>query len=141
MKKSFEIGKGGNEVIKAGKAYDLHNLYDFVGIVLKTKDRHLQLLFTPNAEYGENEPPILLNFEDVDYLEFSPNFGMRTFSGLEEMGYKKHGDRDYDWLMDEQQATSDDHLFFRMDGDEFVRLHCRYADLVEEEVRCHSEGA
>ncbi|TVQ84918.1 MAG: hypothetical protein EA357_01630 [Micavibrio sp.] len=132
MQKSFKIGKGGNDIIKADKAYDLHNLYDFVGVILKTKDRYLQLLFSPNSEYGEKEPPVLLNFEDVDYLEFSPDFGTRTLSGLAEIGYKNPEDRDDDWLLNEEQAASGDHLFFRMDGDEFVRLHCRYADLIEE---------
>ena len=130
MKKDFEVGQS-NEIIKAGKIYDLHNLYDFVGIVLKTKDRRLQLLFEPNPEYGKDESPISLIFEEIDYLEFSPNFGTQVISGLDEMGYKNPKDRDDEWLMDEQQATSNDHLFFRMDGGDFIRVHCKNAYFVE----------
>lgn len=130
MKKGFVIGQS-NELIKAGKVYDLHNLYDFVGIVLKGKDCRLQILFEPNSEYGKDQLPISLNFEAIDYLEFSPNFGTRVVDGLDEMGYKNPEDRDDEWLMDEQQATSDDHLIFRLDGGDFIRVHCQYADIVE----------
>ena len=130
MKKGFEIGQS-NEIIKAGKIYDLHNLYDFIGVVLKAKDRRFQILFEPNPEYGKGQLPISLSFEEIDYLEFSPNFGTRVVSGLDEMGYKNPEDRDDEWLMDEQQATCNDHLFFRMDGGDFIRVHCQYADLVE----------
>lgn len=130
MKKSFEIGQS-NEVIKAGKIYDLHSQYDFIGVVLKAKDRRLQILFEPNPEYGKGQLPIWLSFEEIDYLEFSPNFGTRVVSGLSEMGYKNPEDRDDEWLMDEQQATCDEHLFFRLDGGDFIRVHCQYANLVE----------
>jgi hypothetical protein len=130
MNKSFEIGQS-NELIKDGSIYDLHNLYDLIGIVLKTKDRRLQLLFEPNPEYGKGQRPVSLSFEGIDYLEFSPNFGAQFISGLDEVGYKSPRDHDDEWLMNEQHTTSDDHLFFRMDGGDFVRLHCRHADLIE----------
>jgi len=130
MNKGFEIGQS-NEIIKAGKVYDLHNRYEFIAVVLKAKDRRLQLLFEPNQEYRKDELPISLNFEEVDYLEFSPNFGTRVISGLDEMGYKSPEDQDDEWLMNEQQATPNDHLFFRMDGGDFIRVHCKNVDLVE----------
>lgn len=72
-----------------------------------------------------------MNFEAVDYLEFSPNFGSRIVCGLEDMGYKSPGDRDDEWLLDEQQSTPDDHLFFRLEGGDFIRVHCQHADIVE----------
>lgn len=130
MKKTFEIGQS-NELIKAGKIYDLHNMYDFIGLVLKAKGRQLDLLFKPNPEYGKDQLPISLNFEQIDYLELSPNFGTRVISGLDEMGYKNPEDCEDEWLMDEQQAICSDHLFFRMDDGDFIRVHCRNADLVE----------
>lgn len=34
MKKEFLVGQS-NELVKADKVFDLHNLYDFVGIVLE----------------------------------------------------------------------------------------------------------
>lgn len=135
MNKSFEIGQS-NEVIKADKIYDLHNQYDFIGVVLETKNRRLQILFEPNPEYGKGQLPIKLNFEEIDYLEFSPNFGTRYISGLDEMGYKNPDDRDDEWLLNEQQATCNNHLFFRMDGGAFIRVHCQNADLFEVVESC-----
>ncbi len=135
MEKSFEIGQS-NEIIKTGKVYDLHNLYNFVGVILKGNSRQLQILFEPNSEYGKNQLPISLNFEEIDYLEFSPDFGVRVVSGLDEMGYKSPEDRDDEWLKGEKHITPEDHLFFRLDEGDFIRVHCRKADLVEVAKLC-----
>ncbi len=130
MKKNFMIGQS-IEIVKSDKFYDLHNTYDFVGITLKGNSRRLQIFFEPNPEYGKGQPPVLLNFEEIDYLEFSPNFGAQVICGLDEIGYKEPEDRDDDWLMDEQQATPNDHLFFRLDDCSFISVHCKYVDIIE----------
>ena len=52
MKKAFLLGQS-NEVIKDSKVYDLHNQYDFSGIVLKWDDRRLKVLFNPRTDYGD----------------------------------------------------------------------------------------
>lgn len=130
MQKGFEIGQS-NEVIKGGKIYDLHNQYDLIGVLMLGKARRLRLFFEPNAEHGKGNCPIFLDFEQLDFIEFSPNFGTRIISGLDEIGYKNPEDRDDEWLMDERQATPDDHLYFRLDGVDFIRIHCRFADLHE----------
>ncbi len=130
MKKEFRIGQS-NEVLKGANLYDLHNSYDFVGLAIKTKDRTLEMFFDPNPAHGGDKPPIALKFEGLDYLEFSSNFGTREVTGLEEMGYKSANDRDDQWLLDEQQSTPDDHLFFRFDDGDFVRIHCQHADIAE----------
>jgi len=57
VKKHFKIGQS-NKVIKSDKIYDLHNLYDFVGLILNSKERNLLLLSEPNSEYGNNQLPV-----------------------------------------------------------------------------------
>lgn len=131
MKKEFAIGQS-NEIIKGQKIIDLHNEYDFVGVILKGNECRLQIQFAPNPEHGKGKPHITLNFDGIDYLEFSPNFGTRPISGLDEIGYKNVNDRDDNWLLTEQQATDKDHLFFRMDGGSFIRIHSQHADVYEE---------
>ena len=128
MKKGFEIGQS-NEVIQAGRIYDLHNLYDFSGVIIKGVPCKFQILFEPNSEHGGGQLPISLNFEEVDYLEFSSNFGTQEISSLDEMGYKNPEDRDDTWLMEEKDISPESHLFFRFDGGSFIRVHCRNADL------------
>ena len=132
MKKEFLLGQS-NEVIKAGKIYDLHNLYDFVGIVLKWKDRQLRMLFEPRPDFREKGAPVSLVFEEIDYLELSLNCGSRVIQNLDEMGYKNPDDQDDEWLLDEQQSTPNDHLFIRLEGNDFIRVHCQHADIVEAE--------
>lgn len=130
MNKGFEIGNS-NEVLKADKVYDLHNLYEFMGVVLDTKIRQVRVIFEPISEFGADRTPVSLCFKDVDYLEFSPNFGAQVIDGLDEMGYKSPGDFDDEWLKTEKQAAPEDHLFFRMDGGHFVRIHSKYAEFNE----------
>ena len=130
MKKEFLLGQS-NEIIKAGKIYDLHNLYDFVGIVLNGKDRQLRILFDPSPDFGEKGGPVSLVFNKIDYLELSPSFGSRVIQNLDEMGYKKPDDQDDEWLLDEQQSTPNDHLFIRFEGNDFIRVHCQHADIIK----------
>ena len=134
MNKNFEIGQS-NEIIKSGKVYDLHNLYSFIGLYLEVKYRRLQLLFEPDLEYGQNQLPITINFEKIDYLQLSSNFGATVITGLDEIGYKSPGDYDDNWLMTEQQAFSNDHLFLRMVNGDFIRIHCQNATLIESSLR------
>lgn len=130
MNKGFRIGQS-NEIIKAGKIYDLHNLYDFIGIFFTSKACRLEISFKPIPEFGDGKVPISLIFEGIDYLEFSPQFWTKNISGLDEMGYKNPEDHDDEWLLSEKQASFNDHLFFRMDSGDFIRIHCQNADLVE----------
>ena len=125
MDKDFEIGQS-NEIIKSGKIYDLHNLYNITGIILDRNLSQLKIMFKPASEYGEGNPSLVLNFRNIDYLEFSLN--TMGILGLDEMGYKSPEDRDNNWLMNEQQSTPEDHLFLRLldgDGNDFIRVHCQ----------------
>ena len=130
MKKEFLLGQS-NEVIKAGRVYDLHNLYDFVGIMLTRKSRQLRVLFKPSSAFNGNEVPISFVFDDIDYLEFSLDFSSPAIHNLDEMGYKNPNDYDDDWLLDELQSTLDDHFFIRLESNDFIRVHCQHADIIE----------
>lgn len=132
MEKNFIINNGANEVIVEHEMYDLHNVYDFSGVLLEPKDQYLQLSFSPILEFGRGKIPLSIIFRKITFLEFSSGFGTRKFSGLDEVGYKSPEDTDYDWLMNEEQSCENDHLFFRMDGDEYIRVYAEYADLIHE---------
>lgn len=129
MKKNFIVGQS-NEIIKEGKIYDLHNLYDYVGVILMGS-RCLFVFFEPNIQYGTNQVPIVLVFDEILHLEFSRNFGVQRVCYLEEIGYKSAGDQDDAWLLSEQQAADEDHLFLRLGGDDFIRVYSQNAYLRE----------
>ena len=126
MNKSFEVGQS-NELVREDGHFDLHNQFDFVGLTIGA-DRTARLLFRPNPEHGGDNPPVLVEFRDVDYLELSPGFGTRPVLGLDEMGYMSPEQEEDDWLMTESQATNADHLLFRLFCDH-VRIHAREARL------------
>jgi len=135
MEKDFEVGQS-NEIVSRGVTYDLHNLYDFGQIVVSGGCR-VQLSFVPNAQHGNEQRPVVIEFDGVDYLEFSTHFGSRPVSLVEEIGYKSPGDDDDAWLMSERQATATDHLFFRLGDGDFVRIHSRQAKLLDIRLGLH----
>ena len=127
MNKDFRVGQS-NELVRQDEIYDLHNSYDFDQITIGG-DRRVQISFTPNVQHGKGQRPIVLDFEAVDYLEMSEQFGIRPIPLLEEIGYKNPEDHDHERLMSERQATETDHLFFRLGDDTFIRIHSRQARL------------
>lgn len=137
MNKNFAIGQS-NELVQNGTVYDLHNLFDFAGMIIGSK-KWVRMLFEPNAKHGKGQRSITLDFADVDYLELSSKFGSRCIPDLDEVGYKSPGDQDDEWLTGEQQATSDDHLFFRFGSEDYVRIHCKHVDLRPADIKSISD--
>ena len=129
MEKDFRIGQS-NELIKGSVLYDLHNLYDFSGCLLKS-DRSFYLFFAPNPSHGAGHCPVAVEFLDVNFLGFSPNFGAGGLQDLEEMGYKSPSDLDDSWLLRVEQAATPDHLFFRFTGNAYIRIHSTLARIRE----------
>ena len=130
MKKDFKIGQS-NELDHAGRVFDIHNQYDFSGVEV-CPGRFIRLIFDPNREYGAGEPALAIVFEKVRFLEFSAGFGTRDVSCVEEMGYKNPTDRDDEWLLDEKQASPNDHFFLRLSEVDYIRVG---ADAAHIEVR------
>jgi hypothetical protein len=127
MEKNFRVDQS-NALARDNELFDLHNCYDYKGIILQGS-RALYMFFEPNAEYGLGQAPIMLKFSDISYFEISSNFGGVEVSVLEEIGYKAAGDRDDNWLLDEQQASQNSDLFFRFAAGHFIRVNSRVAIL------------
>lgn len=129
MNKNFIVGQS-NELMIDSKIYDLHNCYDYEGLLL-TNFRTLELIFSPNKDHGKDNNPIRIHFEAVDYLEFSDNFGTSILYEVMEVGYKSPGDFDDNWLLTEKQSSGPDHIFFRFSENEFIRIYSKSAELRE----------
>ena len=126
MKRNFMIGQS-NEIIYKGKVFDLHNEYDLEN--LRFGPDHVALLsFEPNSQHGKEGLSLVLNFNLVDFIELSQIFSSHRNRDLDEIGFIGAKQRDDSWLLDEDQATSADHLFFRL-GSGFVRIHAQEAFL------------
>ncbi len=126
MKKNFQLGQS-NEIIKDGIIFDLHNCYDFKKITLQGAERSLKIFFQPSHSYRDKIHPVYFFFSFLNYLEFSPGFGTRSISNIDEIGYKTSGDQDDEWLLSEEQSTLEDHLFFRLSKIDFIRVHSHKA--------------
>ncbi len=130
MKKSFTLGQS-NEILKDGKIYDLHNCYD-VANILRLSDGTFMMRFDPNSEWGQECKSVVLKFTGVDYIEFRFNPSNKQSVDMQEIGYKSHDDMDDSWLLTEGQSTPQDHLFFRLGGSNYIRIHSKEAVLIEE---------
>lgn len=130
MDRNFSIGQA-NELVLDGQLFDLHNCYDFSGIVVMSTGR-AQLWFRPNPEHTKNVNALVVDVLGVDVLEITQGVLLGTVCDLDEVGFKNPGDTDLDWLVGERHARGNDHLVFSFGPDEHVRVHGERAQLREE---------
>lgn len=110
-----------------GNYFDLHNCYDFQGFDFDVKRKTFCLNFTLVPESTDLKRNVSIKFTNVNNIEFSSEFFTHINRNLSELGYKSTDDQDYDWLMDEDKSLPQDHLFFRFEGDQYIRLHGDFA--------------
>lgn len=127
MEKNFKVGQS-NELIQGGESFDLHNCYDFSKLHLEGNQAFLG--FEPNPEHGKNLSPVLVKFDGLIYFAVSPDFCSTAQVDLDEIGYKSPDDFDDEWLLREEQAEENDHIFFRFIGGQSVRVLASKAELV-----------
>lgn len=112
--------------IEVGRIYaDLHNDFELRSLEIDFTLKVFRLVFV--RAVGDRGPNscsrLTLTFTGVDYMSVSPGAIAAIACGITEIGYKGSLDFDHDWLMSESQASSADHFFLRLTGDEFIRLH------------------
>lgn len=112
-----------------GSYSDLHNDFDLCELTVNFLERLVRLRFdrTRNAGPSPNVRRLVLEFVEVDYLDVSPGVLRMMTCYFNEVGYKSPQDFDHDWLMPESQSGIADHIFLRLSGDEFIRLHSNKA--------------
>ena len=130
MIKSFNFGICKRiEIVQGDNFYDLHNCYDLYGFSLSMKCGVLG--FRPNPVYGKGLQPIILEFHNLDFFQVRLDFSDVEHLMLHEIGFKSPNDFDDEWLLEYDQATCEDHIFFRFFGDFFIRLHGSGAEVRE----------
>ncbi|MBS1632569.1 MAG: hypothetical protein JST10_08350 [Bacteroidetes bacterium] len=130
MRKNFKIAQS-ISIEGEGFYYDLHNNYDFSNLQLSSSNNSVYISFTrKNGGWVPSENPLKLGllFYGLKLIYFSKNFFINPSTNIEELGYKAIDDENLDWLSQEDKSLSDDHLVFRFDNDEFIRI---YAETVE----------
>jgi hypothetical protein len=119
--------------IEVGDWYlDMHNEYDLVQIRMSQRERTAELEFICIAASRAPGHPhtVVLQFTEVDWFQTSPKILDSGSGGVLEIGYKEPSDTAHDWLIRERQANPNAHLFFRLTGDEFLRVHARRARIL-----------
>lgn len=141
MKKNFLIDQAVG-VIYEGRYFDLHNCYNFQGFEFEVVGKKFRLVFEcSDSALTTPQTKILIEFIDVSVLELSYGFTSHINQNLVEMGYKNADDRDYDWLVEERNAFETDHLFFRFDSDEYIRIYGCNVMFSFYEIMVNEEGS
>lgn len=124
MEKNFLIDQG-IALSCEGNYFDIHNCYDFQGFNFDAEGKIFYLNFTRASDSQKLKQNISIKFIDIDVLELSDDFVSHINFNLSEIGYKSAADRDYDWLIGEDKASPEDHLFFRFESDQYIRIYGR----------------
>ena len=126
MKKNFLIDQA-VALICEGHYFDLHNCYDFTGFNFEVARKTFCLNFIRTLDSEGSAGSVSIKFVGADIIEISKGFFNHINSNLSEVGYKPPDDQDHDWLVDDRRSSSEDHLFFRFEKDQYIRIHGRYA--------------
>lgn len=106
--------------------FDLHN--DFEITQLRMNERDLIINFS-SLNGSEKNKSIEIIFHEFSYFESDVFPLVDRCLFVSEIGYKNPDDMDCDWLLDEKSSTTGDHLFFRFDADNFLRIFARNAEV------------
>lgn len=129
MKKNFTLNQ--ISIKFNGYSLDLHNIYDFSGLEINN-EKTVRLIFSINSNFEVDEykaKKVVIEFIYVDYFRLSDNFVEKITPNLDEIGYKNPDDLDLMWLISEAKSAKKDHIIFRFENGEFVRIHSRWASV------------
>lgn len=124
MNKNFVI-RDAVTVEVGGVSADLHNDFDLRDVSIFFGDGRVLFRFERyvDARSAIGPKDVTLEISGVDFLSVSAgDFGLENRTVVE-MGYKSPSDFDHDWLAPENKAVGEDHLFIRLVGDGFIRVH------------------
>lgn len=124
MKRNFVIRDA--VAVDASEMYaDLHNDFDLSEVSIFFGNRQVVLRFERYAGASSKTSPesVILEVSDVDFLSVSADALGVMNRDVVEIGYKSPGDFDHDWLITEGKSEEEDHLFIRLTGDGFIRVH------------------
>lgn len=131
MIRNFTIERASALVGPDQSYFDLHNYFNLLAIKIYFHTKQLFLGFECSdiAASPINRPRLELRFDGVDYLDMSAGLLRNWIVNFDEIGFKQPDDFDLTWLAPEERSASTDHLILRLDGDEYIRIHSRTADL------------
>lgn len=133
MKKNFFVDKG-VYLLNQDNCYDLHNNYHFHQCtIIPNKATIILIWLRLDKEWVQDNQPkeVVINFQNVSFFEISKNFIADRPKTIEEIGYKEPFDEDLDWLNRDENFKVTDHIIFRFENDEFMRIHAEYAEVKE----------
>jgi len=128
MTKTFVVDRG-VEIVQEEVTYDLHNNYAISGIAF-ISEGDLVVIFNQLKGKGS----LLIRCVGLDYIAMSICVSRASLIFIDEVGYKDPSDNNDEWLMTEEQASSKDHLYFRLEGGGYLRFHCESCRIDEIDV-------
>ena len=134
MKTNFVLNDDSVSVQTGDQYFDLHNCFDLSGLEIDFAKKQVTLLLTSSDVTLMNKSPktLRLLFSEVDFCYVSNGTTEKMVRDIAELGYKRPNDFDHNWLVNEKNKSPDDHLFIRLAGDEFIRVHGETAKLTYE---------
>lgn len=124
MVKNFQLGQS-IELILDEHCFDLHNCYNLEEISIL--DNKVVFRFEPDIDFGKTLPPILISFIRPTFLTIDHTLLGSSLRYLDQMGYKNPNDFDEEWLLEEKEASEEDHFLFQFVNGSTIRIFAEQA--------------
>ena len=106
--------------------FDLHNNFKITHLQINKRDLEIQFVSLKSDAKNKH---IEIKFSELSYFESDVFPLANGYLFVSEIGYKNPEDMDRDWLLGENLSAPADHLFFRFDGDHFLRIFYQTAEV------------
>jgi hypothetical protein len=129
MLRNFRVGQS-NELLFGDRRFDLHNEYDFGGVAI-TGSGEARTWFVPHPQFAKSPLTVVLIFRGLRSFRATGALLLGRAHDVDEIGYKAQNDEDIDWLDSEKNASDHHDFFIRFEGNEYIRVQCDEAVLLE----------
>lgn len=111
MQRNFRVEGGGAELTGKFGFLDIHNAYELLGCDLNILKKSLSMRFISNEHAPPKNPTSFrLFFENIEFFELRPFPGDISGDEINEIGFKRPDDFNYEYWQDDSSEITDEHL-------------------------------
>ncbi len=119
--KNFVIENGVEVALEGAPLIDLHNDFEFVGMIADVRSDRIELIFR-SLDERELDMEVSLIFTKLEHVSVDNGVFVGQSGLVDEIGYKEAEDDDMDWLLPERGYREGAHFVVGFEKEQNLRI-------------------